>query len=257
MTPDIEAMLTIEPEPRSSIALPTSRQHQNTPVRFTEMTASHSSSGTSSEGILWTIPALLTRTSMRPCSSSTVPTISRTEAGFVTSVCTKVPSSSSATSGPVWSLTSAMTISAPARRRAREIASPRLCPPPVTTATLSRNEKPCSSISSPLSKQRIAPIHDEDRAGHEAGSLARQVDDTRSQLLGCGVALHGGVLDPMPPEPWLVHGRHGRLDVAGSEGVDPHVVWRPLRSQGFGQLVDGGFGSVVGRLPLRAVDDHR
>src|SRR5215211_2452385 len=58
MIPDMEAMLTIEPEPRSSIALPTSRQHQNTPVRFTEMTASHSSSGTSSEGMLWTIPAV-------------------------------------------------------------------------------------------------------------------------------------------------------------------------------------------------------
>ena len=72
--------------------------------------------------------------------------MSRTEAGSVTSGWKKVPSSFSATSGPVWSLTSAITISAPARRKAREIASPRLWPPPVTTATLSRKEN--SSISS-------------------------------------------------------------------------------------------------------------
>ena len=46
--PDIEAMLTIVPRPRSNIFLPTSRQHQKTPLKFTLMTSVHSSSLVSS-----------------------------------------------------------------------------------------------------------------------------------------------------------------------------------------------------------------
>src|SRR5215210_7831906 len=182
----MEAMLTMEPEPRSSMARPASRQPQNTPSRFTEIMRRHSSSVISSAGTLCAIPALLTITSIFPCRSSTARTISR----------------------------------------------PRPPPAPVTTATRSCNEKSSHSISLLRSSpQGVAAVHDEHGSRHEAGGVAGQVDQAGTQLLRHSVALHGGVFDPVPPEPGLVHRCHRRLDVAGGQGVHAYVVGCPLRRE--------------------------
>ena len=45
-----------------------------------------------------------------------------------------------------------------------------------------------------------------------------------------------------------------RIHVAGRDGVDADGVGCPFRSEGFGQLGDGGFGGVVGALLLRVQD---
>ena len=91
--------------------------------------------------------------------------------------------------------------------------------------------------------------------GHEARRVARQVDDRGPELLGQRVALHRRVVDPARLELRVVDRRHLGLDVARRERVDAHAVRRPLRGQRLGELVDRRLGGVVGRLPLRPVDD--
>ena len=110
-------------------------------------------------------------------------------------------------------------------------------------------------IPLPGSEQRVAPVDDEHGAGHEARRVAREVDDRRGDLLGRGGAPHRRVVDPARAEARLVDGRHLRLHVAGRERVDPHAVRRPLGRQRLRELVHGRLGGVVGRLPLRPVDD--
>src|SRR5271166_6307095 len=54
------------------------------------------------------------------------------------------------------------------------------------------------------SVEGVAAVEHEHGAGHERARVAGQVDDARRDLLGCRVALHGNVLDPVPPELGLV-----------------------------------------------------
>ncbi len=68
MKPDIEPMLTMAPDPASSMCWPKARQHQKVPLRLTSMTFSQCSSVTFSAGVsLRAMPALLTRMSILPC----------------------------------------------------------------------------------------------------------------------------------------------------------------------------------------------
>src|SRR3954462_8496725 len=102
----------------------------------------------------------------------------------------------------------------------------------------------------------VAAVGAGDGAGDEGGGLAGGGDDAGSDLGGAGVALLGCVVDPVAAEFGAVHGGHLGLDVAGGHRVDADVVGCPLGGEGLGQLVDGGLGGVVGRLPLGAVDDE-
>ena len=78
-------MLTIEPAPCSIMSGPIARPRWNTPVRFTAMTAFHSSSVIFCSRLSRVIPALLTRTSMRPSSVWIRSTATCTAAASVTS----------------------------------------------------------------------------------------------------------------------------------------------------------------------------
>ena len=105
--------------------------------------------------------------------------------------------------------------------------------------------------------ERVAAVDDEHRAGHEARRVAGEIDDRRPHLLRQRVAAHRRVVDPQRLEPRVIDRRHLGLHVARRQRVHAHVVRRPLRRQRLRELVHGRLGRVVGRLPLRAVDDHR
>ena len=81
-------MFTIEPVPRSTICLPTTRLQRHRPSTLTSHTARHSSSGTSSAGRWKQVPELLTSTSTGPSSAVTVSSMPSTLAASVMSVVT-------------------------------------------------------------------------------------------------------------------------------------------------------------------------
>ncbi len=66
----IDAMFTIRPAPCASITRPAACANRNTPVRLTSMTFCQPVSGISSGGAAQVVPALLTRTSIRPNSAT-------------------------------------------------------------------------------------------------------------------------------------------------------------------------------------------
>jgi hypothetical protein len=48
----------------------------------------------------------------------------------------------------------------------------------------------------------------------------------------------------VPADVRVVDRRHGRLDVAGRQRVDAHVLQRPFGGQRLDELVDGGFAAL-------------
>ena len=131
------AVLTMLPLPASSIRLPNSRQHQNTPSRFTPITAFQSSSGVSSAGVLRTIPALLTRM----CTLLSFAARSRTAPESVTFSIWKLPPMLLAAASPTSGFRSAMMTFAPASLSPRAISKPMPCAAPVTSAVFPSNLK--------------------------------------------------------------------------------------------------------------------
>src|SRR5260370_22579634 len=81
--PAIDATFTIRPPPCSSISGTAARQHRNTPIKSTSMTAPHSSGVYSHVGLAGpATPALLTNTSSPPHLDLASATICSTCAGF-------------------------------------------------------------------------------------------------------------------------------------------------------------------------------
>src|SRR3954452_19346805 len=104
-------------------------------------------------------------------------------------------------------------------------------------------------------EQSVSAVDHENRARHEARRGTGQVDDGRRDLLGERGALLRRVADPAGRELRTVHRRHVGADVPGSHRVDPDAEGRPLRRQRPGEVVHRRLRRVVGRLPLRPVDD--
>ena len=107
------------PPPCASIFRPTAWQHMNVPFRLSVTTLSQTSSGKSSARCREAVPALLTRTSMRPKRSTTASTSASMLARFVTSTWRKTggfgrSETLSITAFAASSLMSAMTTVAPA-----------------------------------------------------------------------------------------------------------------------------------------------
>src|SRR5215203_1464918 len=129
-------MLTIEPPPRSIIAGATDLMPRNTPIWLTSRIRRYVSRSVSRSLPRWKIPALLTRTSTWPWSSTVRPTTSAQASSERTSWATKVAPISLASTSPSACSTSVTTTSAPSSRNSVASAPP--CPraPPVTIATL-------------------------------------------------------------------------------------------------------------------------
>ena len=79
ISPPADATLTIEPRPAALITRPATATPQNTPLRFTAMTASRSSSVVSTIGALRMMPATFAHTSMRPdaCNAAAASAVDR------------------------------------------------------------------------------------------------------------------------------------------------------------------------------------
>ncbi len=77
ISPTIDEMFTIRPEPRSSMCGSDAWLMKNVPERLTARTLYQSSSLIFRTGLSLVIPALLTRMSRRPCSSITSSTTRR------------------------------------------------------------------------------------------------------------------------------------------------------------------------------------
>ena len=107
------------------------------------MTRRQSASVTSSLGTLWAMPAMLAKTSMRPCMATVASVSARTEAESVTSVSTKRASlpRRSAAAWPSAAKRSARTTFAPLSAIALAISKPMPRLPPVTMATRPSKEK--------------------------------------------------------------------------------------------------------------------
>src|SRR6266516_885671 len=78
--------------------------------------------------------------------------------------------------------------------------------PAVTNIRRNRPEPQLSVNDGARSPQCVAPVDDEDGARDEAGRVAGEVHQRGAELLRGGVALHRGVLDPVPPELGIVDG---------------------------------------------------
>src|SRR5207302_1687151 len=87
-----EDMFTIEPERCAIIVGTTARDMRNTPRAFTRITCSHRSRLVSSTSPTPAMPALLTRTSMRPCSAAVAAASARVCSSSATSTRCGVPS---------------------------------------------------------------------------------------------------------------------------------------------------------------------
>src|SRR5260370_31438577 len=140
MKPDIEPILTMEPDFAASMCLPKARQHQKVPLRLTSTTFSQCSSVTFSAGVSFrAMPALLTRMSIFPCLVTSWSATSATRAESVTSILTPSALKPFAVrpAQPVaaaFGSRSAITTFAPASASASAQASPIPWPAPVTTA---------------------------------------------------------------------------------------------------------------------------
>src|SRR4051794_31054158 len=164
-------MFTIRPKPRSCMCGHTACAQLNAPVRLTRRSRSQSSGDWFANWPTWSsVPALLTRMSTDPSSSTVRATAASTSARFVTSqrtasarrpmprisptvssVCTSPCCRATVASAPYLSVSSdssdstsrsATTTSAPARARVSASARPSPLDPPVTSAT-----RPLRSIS--------------------------------------------------------------------------------------------------------------
>ena len=90
--PMIEQMLTIDPDPRASMCLPTSRRYMNAPLRSTERIQFHVAMSNCSGAIprMSATPALLTSTSIAPWASMAAATTRATSSSTETSPTTVV-----------------------------------------------------------------------------------------------------------------------------------------------------------------------
>ena len=135
-----EAMLMMEPPPRSTITLPAAWHPYSTPLRFTVRMRSNSSGSRSMMELSIMMPAMLHMTSSRPCRSAMWPISIAAAPRWATS--------SSALSAKPFSLTmpravsaaraasmSAQTTVAPAAASTSAVVRPMPPPAPVTSAT--------------------------------------------------------------------------------------------------------------------------
>src|SRR5581483_10540114 len=141
------------PPPAAAIAGTANLLHRNTPLTFTAISASQSSSLVSSTVPLRQMPALLTRMCSAPKRSTAPSTIRRQSAARLTSARRATARSpiSAAVSRAAASSTSPTTTLAPSSAKARAIARPLPAPAPVTIATFPFNRNmlsasPCARI---------------------------------------------------------------------------------------------------------------
>jgi hypothetical protein len=138
-----DAIVTIEPEPRSTMPGPNSLSVRNVLVRFDSMTLFHSSSSASSSGVRAPKPpAKAIRTSVGPSLDSTSARRPVTPSGVVRSAAR--PTASAAPASRVAEVTLSIVCGsrpqiatrAPLCPRRTDVAAPMPFEPPVTTATL-------------------------------------------------------------------------------------------------------------------------
>src|SRR5690349_9517928 len=152
--PSIDDVLMIDPPPFSCIVWTTARMPRKQPRVLTRQTSSNSATGCVVSSAKRRMPALLTRTFTGPYSSFARFTIRSHDASSLTSCCSKTAAlpSSAASASPGSVATSAMTTVAPASTKARAIAAPWPCAPPVTIACFPLN----LDMSQPLNSCRSA-----------------------------------------------------------------------------------------------------
>src|SRR5262245_12058404 len=121
-------MLMIDPERCAIIAGATARLIRKTPRAFTRITCSHSSRLVSARSPTPAMPALLKRTSIRPCSASTAAASSWVRTSSATSTVCVTPSAEPSMS--------AATTRAPSAAKSSALARPIPEPAPVTMQTL-------------------------------------------------------------------------------------------------------------------------
>src|SRR5258708_14332710 len=203
--PAIEATFTILPPPCSSIDGTAARQHRNTPIRSTPMTAPHSSGVYSHVGLAGpATPALLTSTSSPPHLDLASPTIFSTSPGFVTSTSRARVHSPPSLSRSLWSFTvapsmSASTTHAPSAASLSLMARPMPRAAPVTSAVLPASI-PLGALAlnwetpHPVARRATAR-----RAAHQ-GRCAARAPGVRSGL-ACAFRRGGLAVGQFPPDP--------------------------------------------------------
>src|ERR1700730_8180603 len=144
ISPMIEEMFTIRPEPRSIMCGSAAWLMKNAPDRLTASTLYQSSSVIFRTVLSIVIPALLTRMSRRPCWSITSPTVRRQSSADPMLPWWRLPfrplpvSPLMNVSAVSWSRLEPAATSAPCSARLWQIAAPIPRVPPVTNAT-----RPC------------------------------------------------------------------------------------------------------------------
>ena len=149
----------MRPQPALRITGATARAQIITPLMLTRITRSHSSCGMSSNLRFSSeakMPALLMRTSIRPCSATTASTIVWIEPGSPTSTCTAIalPARASISATTLRALSrfrSATTGTAPAAANCRASSRPMPCPAPVIRTTRSLTPKSRAHSGTPES----------------------------------------------------------------------------------------------------------
>src|SRR5215207_10132496 len=229
MAPKSEAMLTITPRPAGSMWRAAAWAHRKVPLRFTARVRDHTSKPSSSDGATAPTPALLTRTSMRPCSAASASNRAVTAAGSDTSTVAALAAAGpadrrrSAVADASSSSRSATTTVAPCAARSSAIAAPRPRPAPVTTAT----------------RPSIGPVVPQARAlGGPVGSSIRRVTAPTVVILAAG---QGTRMRSRVPK--VLHDLCGR----------PMIAWSVAAAleAGAGKVVvvDGPDRDLEGRLP--------
>src|SRR5882757_1275582 len=111
------------------------------------------------------------------------------------------------------------------------------------------------SASSPA---RIAPIDEDNAAGHQAGGIGRQEQDDGGNFVDLPHPRHRRAADP-----GIVHLRgvfdecvERGCDISRRHGVDAYAARAPFGRERPGEMVHCGLGGVVVALLLRFVDDE-
>ena len=133
--PTTDALFTTTPEPRGNMCLNAARVQRNVDVSVTSMMRSHCSSVMSTTSTVPPRPALLTSTSMRPCSAMTRSNSACTLASSVTSHGMPSTPSSSADSAVRRSCLSETTTVAPSSCARLAVAKPMPEPAEAVTST--------------------------------------------------------------------------------------------------------------------------
>src|SRR6266852_27482 len=197
----------MRPQPFLIITGATAWPHRNTPLRFTDTTASNCASSirpTSSPSLIFTrrpsrrIPALLTRMSIPPSFATVAATAAWTAPASVTSTRWSAPS-----------LTSHVTTVAPASRNTRAVSAPMPRAPPVITAT-----RPSILVNSSCLPVILLGTPPAARVPHGDRPPPRQLRSCRVPSFGCDHATGG------PARGAVRHARHARRSPHAS-AADP------------------------------------